>query len=213
MPVTVKHTPNGNLHTLSLPVVYDRCEVEIGDLRFSVSHGEYILDVVNCSRCLCEDGEAVFCESAGNCDLIRGPQSCEFEGQEIQHGETFEVSACMHALFMKVTLGSMHFFSLIIEELQIFYPPPPHSISHAHTHTCSWIAMSVAAVMVGFVALTGDVIVMMEMMTRMTARDAGRFPGVQSVPLTAAPTALSAMPSPVPGDLLKIFYQDLAPLS
>lgn len=121
MPVTAKHTPNGNLHTLSLPVVYDRCEVEIGDLRFSVSHGEYILDVVNCSRCLCEDGEAVFCESAGNCDLIRGPQSCEFEGQEIQHGETFEVSACMHALFMKVTLGSMHFFSLIIEELQIFY--------------------------------------------------------------------------------------------
>ena len=78
-----------------LCAVYDRCELEVGDLRYSVSHGEYFLNIQSCSRCLCDDGEAVFCESAGNCDLLtgeRGPQSCQVEGRVIEHGETFEVS-------------------------------------------------------------------------------------------------------------------------
>lgn len=64
---------------------------------FGVPHGEYAVDVANCRRCLCNDGEFVECEPSGTCQSIQpNPVSCQYDGETISHGDRFKVSKQIH---------------------------------------------------------------------------------------------------------------------
>ena len=57
-----------------------------------VSHGEYFVDVENCRRCLCDNGEATLCEPSATCTALQVlPQDCQYRGQDLQHGDSLQV--------------------------------------------------------------------------------------------------------------------------
>ncbi len=61
-------------------------------MSFTAGHGEFFLDVASCTRCFCDDGQATLCEPAV-CPLLSAtPTSCQFNGQEYEHGKQFVVS-------------------------------------------------------------------------------------------------------------------------
>ena len=71
--------------------MYDRCEFEVGGFEYDARHGEYFVNPDNCSKCLCQDGEGVFCSSVDDCGFIKSAHSCEINGEVIPHGDVFEV--------------------------------------------------------------------------------------------------------------------------
>jgi hypothetical protein len=61
-------------------------------VRVGVPHGEFVMDVANCRRCLCNDGSLEECEPAQDCLRIQlNPASCEYEGETITQGGEFDV--------------------------------------------------------------------------------------------------------------------------
>ena len=72
---------------------FESCTVMIGNEQYEVEHGKTALNLANCSRCLCQDGELQFCESTGNnCETLNASQSCTVNNKVIQHGQRFKVS-------------------------------------------------------------------------------------------------------------------------
>ena len=73
------------------------CTVVRGDQTFDVDHGDYFVDVDNCQRCLCNNGEATLCEPSVCTALQQDPEGCE---PNYKHGDTFQVkisiSLCLY---------------------------------------------------------------------------------------------------------------------
>lgn len=67
------------------------CTVEHAGQRFSVAHGDLLVDVDNCQRCICNNGEAIFCEPSVCTALQQSPPQCTYLGQSYNHGESFMV--------------------------------------------------------------------------------------------------------------------------
>ena len=68
------------------------CSVVRAGQMYDVTNGDFFVDVDNCQRCLCNNGEATFCEASVCTGLQRSPRGCTFEGVNYGHGDTFEVS-------------------------------------------------------------------------------------------------------------------------
>ena len=170
----------------------------MGDREYSVRHGEYFFKPGNCSRCLCDDGEATFCEYIGDCDFAMGQRSCDVEGTELAHGDTFEVST-QDCCLLDDNLYDVCF-----------------------NYVCRWTVTGVVAEMAGSGAHTG-IVTMMTMMVVMTTMTmmmmtttmgpvpvAGHSAGLQSALLMVEPTNHNVMPFSVLGISLLIFFVDLA---
>ena len=72
--------------------VFESCTYEYGGATYSVEHGEYYLNVVQCTRCRCDNGEATACDPTSTCMSITASRTgCSYDGQEYEDGEHFEV--------------------------------------------------------------------------------------------------------------------------
>ena len=72
--------------------VFQDCSVTVGGETFTVSHGDYFLDIVGCQRCLCNNGQPTLCEPSVCQALSATPTGCRHEGEEYRHGDQFAVS-------------------------------------------------------------------------------------------------------------------------
>lgn len=74
--------------------MYEECTVQKGGYMYGIPHGEYIINMAECTRCLCENGQAILCESSAVCRAfstnIQDTQ-CDYDGHSYEHGETFDV--------------------------------------------------------------------------------------------------------------------------
>ena len=68
------------------------CTVIRAGQAFNVPHGDFFVNVDDCERCLCNNGEATMCEPSVCTALQRSPPTCDYEGQSYTHGETFQVT-------------------------------------------------------------------------------------------------------------------------
>ena len=71
------------------------CTILRGDQTFNVDHGDFFVDVENCQRCLCNNGEATSCESSVCTALQRVPPGCTYRGQSYRHGDSLQVNTCI----------------------------------------------------------------------------------------------------------------------
>ena len=67
------------------------CTVVRAGQSFDVAHGDYFVDVDNCQRCLCNNGDATFCEPSVCTALQQAPPMCIYQGSSYSHGESFNV--------------------------------------------------------------------------------------------------------------------------
>ena len=75
-----------------MSVVFDNCITEVGGIVTGAAHGEYIVDSVNCRRCLCNNGSMEDCEASSTClSILRNPTGCSFNDSIIPHGRKFNV--------------------------------------------------------------------------------------------------------------------------
>ena len=91
------------LKPLLLVTVGNGCTVDRAGQTFDVSHGDFFVNVDDCERCLCNNGEAIMCEPSVCVALQRSPPTCSYEGQTYTHGESFQVGhtlciVLMHAI-------------------------------------------------------------------------------------------------------------------
>ena len=97
MRVTLEFLNTGFTYTLcSVKImwllVFASCISNRGGTFFGVPNGEYIVDVANCRRCLCDDGSLSDCEPSQGCQTIQPDlASCTNGDKIIPHGEKFEV--------------------------------------------------------------------------------------------------------------------------
>ena len=79
-------------------IVYDACVVVVRAGRYRVEHNRFGLDVSQCRRCLCQNGQFdnSTCVNGRSCELItpRRPLNCVFEGIQYQHRDVFAVDRC-----------------------------------------------------------------------------------------------------------------------
>ncbi len=68
--------------------------MEVVGETFTATHGEYFLDIVSCTRCLCDNGQATLCEPSVCRALSATPTSCRYQGLEYTHGDQFTVNYC-----------------------------------------------------------------------------------------------------------------------
>ena len=67
------------------------CTVDRGGQSFSVTHGDFFLNIDSCQRCLCSNGQATLCEQAVCTALQRAPQGCSYQGRSYNHGDEIQV--------------------------------------------------------------------------------------------------------------------------
>ena len=67
------------------------CDVLRGGQTFDVPHGEYFVNVDDCERCLCNNGDMTMCESSVCVALQQSPPECVYEDESYNHGELFQV--------------------------------------------------------------------------------------------------------------------------
>ncbi len=85
--------------------MFESCTRTVGGTRFGVAHGDYLVDVASCRRCLCDDGSLTECEPAQTCQSIQlNPTSCQYDGNTISHGERFDVSNTKSSSFTPLLL-------------------------------------------------------------------------------------------------------------
>ena len=67
------------------------CDILRNGQIFNVPHGDFFVNVDNCERCLCNNGEATMCEPSVCVALQRSPPECVYEDESYNHGERFQV--------------------------------------------------------------------------------------------------------------------------
>ncbi len=72
--------------------MFEGCSMVVAGETFTAAHGEYFLDVATCTRCLCDNGQGTLCELSVCRALSATPSSCQYDGQEYEHGDQFIVS-------------------------------------------------------------------------------------------------------------------------
>ena len=80
---------------------YESCVIVVRGDRYRVEHNRFGLDVSNCRRCICQNGQLndSTCVNGHSCVFITpggGPKSksCNYNGTEYSSGEVFPVDEC-----------------------------------------------------------------------------------------------------------------------
>ena len=78
---------------------YESCVIVVRGDRYRVEHNRFGLDVSNCRRCICQNGQLndSTCVNGRSCVFITpggGPRSCNYNGTEYRSGEVFPVDEC-----------------------------------------------------------------------------------------------------------------------
>ena len=101
-PIVLTRVNTSNNHWLFLynvsSTAYESCVIVVRGDRYRVEHNRFGLDVSNCRRCICQNGQLddSTCVNGRSCVFITpgGKKSCKYNGTKYSNGEVFPTDEC-----------------------------------------------------------------------------------------------------------------------
>ena len=101
-PIVLTRVKTSNNHWLFLynvfSAAYESCVIVVRGDRYRVEHNRFGLDVSNCRRCICQNGQLddSTCVNGRSCVFITpgGKKDCKYNGTKYSNGEVFPIDDC-----------------------------------------------------------------------------------------------------------------------